>query len=216
MYLLPSTDGGNTWADDRCLWDGSADETSYSYSVTNLARLSGGDLVLSGLRAHRPRPDIRTLRGEHSQQAHAARKRAERQSRTTAKLRHPHAHGQVVDDGGAALRVDRFHRRPAALPDRVSGIGQGVAGALHNGNSRGTRPGSIKGENCLNHRASMSGSVLFAAGGSVPEWSFREGHPPKTPGLLIPLWPMGILASAPPSAGTGAERPWAATRTPRV
>lgn len=63
-WVLRSTDNGNTWHDEGCIWDGSQDERSYSYSVTNLTRLNDGEIVILGLRFHRPAPDAPMINAE--------------------------------------------------------------------------------------------------------------------------------------------------------
>jgi hypothetical protein len=57
-WLLRSTDGGKTWIDEGCLWDGSQDERSYSYAATNLTRMTDGQIVILGHRFYRPKPDM--------------------------------------------------------------------------------------------------------------------------------------------------------------
>ena len=57
-WVLRSTDGGRTWQDEGCLWDGSADDRPYSYAATNLTLLRDGSIALTGLRTHRPAPDL--------------------------------------------------------------------------------------------------------------------------------------------------------------
>ena len=57
-WVLRSTDNGSTWDDEGCLYDGSADERPYSYSATNLTRMSDGEIVVQGHRFHRPSPNI--------------------------------------------------------------------------------------------------------------------------------------------------------------
>jgi len=57
-YQLRSTDNGRTWQDEGPVWDGSTDERTYSYSATCLAMTGDGEIVLSGFRFHRPKPDM--------------------------------------------------------------------------------------------------------------------------------------------------------------
>ena len=57
-WLLRSTDNGRTWREEGMVWDGSADERSYSYSTTFLSKTSEGHILLSGNRWHRIRPDL--------------------------------------------------------------------------------------------------------------------------------------------------------------
>ena len=56
-WQLRSTDNGKTWQDEGCLWDGTDDAQSYMYSATSLAKVSDGEIVLTGFRTHRPTPD---------------------------------------------------------------------------------------------------------------------------------------------------------------
>ncbi len=57
-WVLRSTDGGATWNDEGCLWDGTEDDQPYSYSATHLTRLAHGEVVVLGHRFTRPTPDI--------------------------------------------------------------------------------------------------------------------------------------------------------------
>lgn len=64
LWVLRSIDGGRTWQDDGCLWDGSQDELPYSYAAPNLTRLDDGEIVVLGLRVHRPAPDVPLVNAE--------------------------------------------------------------------------------------------------------------------------------------------------------
>ena len=57
-FQLRSTDNGQSWQDEGCIWDGSGDERSYSYSATCVSMMSDGEIVLTGGRYHRPQPDL--------------------------------------------------------------------------------------------------------------------------------------------------------------
>ncbi|MDA1348729.1 MAG: sialidase family protein [Chloroflexi bacterium] len=56
-WVLRSTDGGKTWQDEGCLWDGKQDAMPYSYSATHLTRTSTGEVLVMGHRFTRPTPD---------------------------------------------------------------------------------------------------------------------------------------------------------------
>ncbi len=57
-FQLRSTDNGNTWDEEGCVWDGAADEKSYHYSATSLSQMADGEIILTGFRIHRPQPDM--------------------------------------------------------------------------------------------------------------------------------------------------------------
>ena len=63
-YMLRSVDGGRTWDDEGCVHDGSSDDRPYSYSLTSIAKLGEGGLVLAGLRLVRPRADMPVYNAE--------------------------------------------------------------------------------------------------------------------------------------------------------
>jgi len=57
-FQLRSTDNGNTWDEEGCVWDGAVDEKSYHYSATSLSQMADGEIILTGFRIHRPQPDM--------------------------------------------------------------------------------------------------------------------------------------------------------------
>lgn len=56
-WVLRSLDGGASWNDEGCLYDGSDDDRPYSYSATSMTRMGDGEIVVIGFRFHRPSPN---------------------------------------------------------------------------------------------------------------------------------------------------------------
>lgn len=58
LYQLRSCDGGRSWSDEGCVYDGADDAKPYAYAFGCPTRLRSGGLILAAMRFHRPSAEM--------------------------------------------------------------------------------------------------------------------------------------------------------------